>query len=104
MIDKIKSLARFFSRAKLISDSEKSSFVDFVEKKTNYPDYGSWSHKPDRVPQLDLLDLKTIVWLVDNHGKRDIPIHSKRLMKKINESMSVYEREKELIKNHENNN
>lgn len=101
MIDKIKGLARFFSRAKLISDSRKVT-KDLI--KTNYPEYGDWSHKPDRVPQLDLLDLKTIVWLVDNHGQREIPIHSKRLMKKINESMSVYEWEKGLIKNHENNN
>lgn len=69
---------------------------ELTDKNQNF---SNWQHKPNRVPQLDLLDLKTIVWLVDNHGSRDIPIHSKRLMKKINESMSVYEWEKGLIKN-----
>jgi len=56
-----------------------------------------WEHKKNRIPQLDLLDLKTIIWLVENHGNRDIPLFSKRLMKKVNESMSVYQWEKELL-------
>lgn len=61
--------------------------------------FSNWQHKPNRVPQLDLSDLKTIAWLVDNHGNRDIPIFSKRLMKKISESISVYDWEKSLIEN-----
>jgi hypothetical protein len=103
MFNKIKSLARFFSRAKPIDGPlfENTTEPGVAELGLNFK---NWDHRPSRVPQLDLLDLKTIVWLVDNYGERDIPIHSKRLMKKINESMSVYEWEKELIKNHENNN
>lgn len=97
MFSKIKSLARLFSRAKPVTDSEKTSFVG---RKINCPDYGNWSHKTDKVPQLDLLDLKTIVWLVNNYGEKNIPIHSKRLIKKINESMSVYEWEKNYYSPH----
>lgn len=98
MINKIKSLARFFSRAKSINS--------FIEKpKVQDLNFSGWKHKPDRVPQLDLLDLKTIVWLINNHGNREIPVFSKRLMKKISESISVYEWEKSLVEeeNHENN-
>lgn len=62
----------------------------------------SWQHKPSRVPDLDYQDLLTIIWLVKNHGERDIPLFSKRIMKKINESMSVYEEEKRLINKHKN--
>jgi hypothetical protein len=50
-----------------------------------------------RVPDLDHEDLKTIKFLVDNYGKEKIPIFCKKLMRKVQESLRVYEWEKRLI-------
>ena len=59
----------------------------------------TWEHKPNRIPNLDYDDLKTIEWLIKNHGERGIPIFSKNLYIKVKESLGVYEREKQLQQN-----
>lgn len=46
--------------------------------------------KPDRVPDLDRCDLETIVLLVREYGSKHIPVFSKRLMQKVEESLGVY--------------
>lgn len=58
----------------------------------------TWSHKPDRVPRLDRSDLETIILLVREYGNKNVPIFSKRLMSKVEESMKVYLWEDELLK------
>lgn len=59
----------------------------------------TWEHKPNRSPDLNYDDLKTIEWLIKNHGERDIPIFSKNLYIKVRESLAVYEWEKQLQQN-----
>ena len=58
----------------------------------------NWEHKPNSIPQLDYEDLLTIIYLVEKHGKREIPIHSSRLMKKVEESVISYKIEQDLLK------
>jgi hypothetical protein len=63
----------------------------------------TWEHKPDRVPQLDRKDLQTISLLVEEYGKKHIPIFSKRLMMKVEESMEAYRIEDDLLRRAEKN-
>lgn len=57
-----------------------------------------WDHKPRRVPDLDRADLETIAILVREYGDQNLPVFSKRLMRKIEESLSAYRWEDELMK------
>lgn len=57
-----------------------------------------WDHKPRRVPDLDRSDLETIVILVREYGDKNIPVFSKRLMLKIEESLSAYRWQDELLR------
>jgi hypothetical protein len=56
------------------------------------------THYAKRVPDLDHEDLLTIKYLIDNFGMEKIPIFSKKLQRKIQESLSIYEWEQKLIK------
>lgn len=57
----------------------------------------TWEHKPRRVPDLDRKDLETIVLLVREYGNEHVPLFSKRLMLKVEESLEAYRREDALL-------
>lgn len=58
----------------------------------------TWEHKPRRVPDLDRKDLDTIALLVREYGEEHIPLFSKRLMLKLEESFEAYRREDALLR------
>ena len=63
----------------------------------------TWEHKINKVPQLDRTDLQTISLLVEEYGKKHVPIFSKRLIMKVEESMEAYRIEDRLLRKAEEN-
>lgn len=47
---------------------------------------------------MDRSDLETIVLLIKEYGVQNIPVFSKKLLKKVEESLSAYHWEDEILK------